>query len=170
MSEKSVISKSSKTADKKKKPIAAAIIAVIILAIVMVTSFSGPTLNKSEQLAYQNAVKMKSMMRDPDSFKLYDQMFLIEKLDENGNVEYTYTLFTYGGTNGYGGVTTNQAVFKDSKYLMNYGDDIDSTDPNFNEKFMASGDLLMYSFPGNSDQYRTINIDIEKIKDKMGLK
>lgn len=156
---------------KNQKPIliASAIIA-FILAILLLANSAGPALTQHEQLAYQNATTMKRMMRDPDSFKLYDEMFLIEKLDENGNVQYTYTIFTYGGTNGYGAMTTAQAIFRDGEYLMDYGDDLDPNDPNFDDMLTASGDLLMYTFPGKGDQYRTININIDKIKTKMGLK
>ena len=155
--------------DRKPILIVSAVVAVILVILLLANS-AGPALTPHEQLAYQNATAMKKMMRDPDSFKLYDEMFLIEKLDENGNVEYTYTIFTYGGTNGYGAMTTAQAIFKDDKYLMNYGEELDANDPNFDDMLTASGDLLMYSFPGNGDQYRTININIDKIKTKMGLK
>lgn len=158
----------SKTVKKNKKPIiiAAAIVAVI-LVVVLIANAAGSTLNEHEQLAYQNAMEMKSMMRDPDSFKLYDQMFLIEKVDDEGNVEYTYTIFKYGGANGYGAITTDQAIFRDGEYIMDYADEPDKDDSDYLDKLKVKAELAMYSL--GSDNFRTVDIDIEKIKDKMGL-
>ena len=166
--ENPAVAEISKTVKKNKKPIiiAAAIVAVI-LVVVMITSMAGATLNEHEQLAYQNAMEMKSMMRDPDSFKLYDQMFLIEKLDEDGNVEYTYTIFKYGGANGYGAITTDQAIFRDGEYIMDYADEPDKDDSDYLDKLTVKAELAMYSL--GSDKFRSVDIDIEKIKDKMGL-
>lgn len=157
-----------KSVKKNKKTIiiAAAIVAVI-LVVVLLANVAGSTLNEHEQLAYQNAMEMKSMMRDPDSFKLYDEMFLIEKVDDNGNVEYTYTIFKYGGANGYGAITTDQAIFRDGEYIMDYAEEPDEDDSDYLDKLKVKAELAMYSF--GSDAFRTVDIDIEKIKDKMGL-
>lgn len=157
-----------KSVKKNKKPIIiAAAIAAVILVIVLIANVAGSTLNEHEQLAYQNAMEMKSMMRDPDSFKLYDQMFLIEKVDDDGNVEYTYTIFKYGGANGYGAITTDQAIFRDGEYIMDYADEPDEDDSDYLDKLKVKAELAMYSL--GSDAFRTVDIDIEKIKDKMGL-
>ena len=159
-----------KTVKKNKKSIIIAVaIAAVIFVIVLIANLAGSTLNEHEQLAYQNAAEMQSMMRDPDSFKLYDQMMLIEKLDDDGNVEYTYTIFKYGGANGYGAITTDQAIFKDGKYVMDYADEPDEEDSDYGEQLTAKLDLAVYSLLGDGDSYRTVDIDIEKIKDKMGL-
>lgn len=168
--ENPAVAEISKTVKKNKKPIiiAAAIVAVI-LVVVLIANAAGSTLNEYEQLAYQNAMEMKSMMRDPDSFKLYDQMFLIEKLDDEGNVEYTYTIFKYGGANGYGAITTDQAIFKDGVYIMDYADEPDADSYKYGEQLTTKLDLSLYNLIGNGDSYRTVDIDIEKIKDKMGL-
>ena len=169
--ENPAIAEITKTAKKNKKPlIIAAGIAVALLVVAVVANIAGSSLNEHEQLAYQNAVEMKSMMRDPDSFKLYDDMFLIEVLEDDGSVKYTYTLFKYGGANGYGAITTDQAIFKDGTYIMDYGDEPDEDSSDYAEQLTTRLDLSLYSLVGDGDGYRTIDVDIAKIKDKMGLK
>lgn len=159
-----------KTVKKNKKPIIiAAAIAAVILVVVLIANLVGSTLNEDEQLAYQNAVEMKSMMRDPDSFKLYDEMFLLKHFDENGDNDYTYTIFKYGGANGYGAITTDEAIFKDGEYIMDYADEPDEEDSDYLEQLEVQMDLLMWQISGDSDSWKMVEIDIAKIKDKMGL-
>ena len=164
------VAKITKTISKHKKPlIIVAAIAAVILVVVLIVSHIGSTLNEDEQLAYQNAVEMKSMMRDPDSFRLYDEMFLLKHFDENGNNDYTYTIFKYGGTNGYGAVTTDEAIFKDGEYVMDYADEPDEEDPDYLEQLTVQMDILLWQLSGDSDSWKMVEIDIGKIKDKMGL-
>jgi hypothetical protein len=96
-------------------------------------------------------------------------MFLIERLDDEGNVEYTYTIFKYGGANGYGAITIDQAIFKDGRYIMDYADEPDEDSSNHLEQLETQADLALYIINGDGNRFRTIDIDIEKIKDKMGL-
>lgn len=153
----------------KKVIIPVAAIAVIAVIAAVIINFMRGNLNEDEQLAYQNAVKMQSMMRDPDSFRLYDEMFLLKCLDDDGHVEYTYTIFKYGGANGYGAITTDEAIFKDGKYIMDYADDPDEDDSNYMEQLGVQLDLALYMLSGDSDTWEMVDIDIEKIKRKMGL-
>lgn len=148
------------------------IIGIVMVAIiaVLIISFVGSNLNEDEQLAYQNAAEMKSMMRDPDSFRLYDEMFLLKHHDDDGNVDYIYTIFKYGGANGYGAITTDEAIFKDGDYIMDYADELDEDDRNYMEQLAAKADLALYILSGgDGDTWERIDIDIEKIKKKMGL-
>ena len=159
-----------KTVKKNKKPIIiAAAIAAVILVVVLIANLVGSTLNEDEQLAYQNAVEMKSMMRDPDSFKLYDEMFLLKHYDENGENDFTYTVFKYGGANGYGAITTDEAIFKDGEYIMDYADEPDEDDPDYIDQLLVKLHLSGYMLTGDSDTWKMVEIDIVKIKDKMGL-
>ena len=144
-------------------------VAVIAIIVGLVINFVGSTLNEDEQLAYQNAVEMKSMMRDPDSFKLYDEMFLLKHFDENGENDFTYTIFKYGGANGYGAIITDEAIFKDGEYIMNYADEPDEDDADYTEQLLAKIHLIGYSLTGDNDTWEMVDIDIGKIKDKMGL-
>lgn len=80
-----------------------------------------------------------------------------------------YTIFKYGGANGYGAITTDQAIFKDGKYIMDYADDPDEDDSNYMEQLDTKMEMLLYGLKGDGDSYRTVDIDIKKIKNKMGL-
>lgn len=157
-------------AKKNKKPlILIAMVVVIAIIVGVVVSFVGSILNEDEQLAYQNALKMQSMMRDPDSFKLYDEMLLLKHFDENGENDYTYTIFKYGGANGYGAITTDEAIFKDGEYIMDYADEPDEDDSDYLEQLAVKMDLLLWQISGDGDSWKLVEIDIEKIKEKMGL-
>ena len=153
----------------KKLLIIIAAIAAVAIAVGLVINFAGSTLSADEQLAYQNAVEMKSMMRDPDSFKLYDEMFLLKHFDENGENDYSYTIFKYGGANGYGAITTDEAIFKDGEYVMDYADEPDTSDTNYLDQCDARYALAAYRLYGDSDTWKMVDINISKIKDKMGL-
>ena len=169
-SEKSESVAVTQKAKTNKKPIIVVVaIAVVAILVGLVIAFAGPILNKDEQLAYQNAVAMRKMLRDPDSFKLYDEMFLLKKLNDDGSLECTYTVFEYGGTNGYGGIVRSEAIFKDDTYIMDYDDDIEVGDSNFMDKISASSDLNSYVLGLYPEKFQMVDIDIEKIKDKMGL-
>ena len=155
---------------KNKKPLLVVAAIAVVLAIGgLILNVMGSTLNEDEQLAYQNAMEMKSMMRDPDSFKLYDEMFLLKHYDDNGEQDYTYTIFKYGGANGYGAITTDEAIFKDGEYIMDYADDPDEDDDNYIDQLMVRLEVTGWSLLGDTDNLKMVEIDIEKIKDKMGL-
>lgn len=156
---------------KKLKNVIVPAVIVAIIAIIagVVINFIGKSLNEDEQLAFQNATKMQSMMKDPDSFRLYDSMFLLKHHDESGKVDYIYTIFKYGGANGYGAITTDEAIFKDGRYIMDYADEPDEDDPNYREELEVKIDLAAYMLSGDSDAWEIVDIDIEKIKKKMGL-
>lgn len=152
--------------NKKKLTIIGGIVAAIIV-LFLVINFAGSSLNEDEQLGYQNAVDLKNMMRDPDSFKLYDEFFLLKHIDDNGENDYTYTIIKYGGANGYGAITTDEAIFKDGEYIMDYAEEPDEDDADYLDKVYAKADLASYIL--GSDGWERVDIDIEKIKDKMGL-
>lgn len=146
------------------------IISIIIIAIVigiLVVRSAHLTLNEDEQLAYQNAVKMQNMMLDPESFRLYDSMCLLKVFDDDGSLKCTYTVFRYGGANGFGAIITHEAIFKDTSFVMNVGDEDDEDDPDRLEKLKTMLDVQIGLL--GSDNIVRIDIDLEKIKNKMGL-
>lgn len=159
----------SKPKSKKKFIIPVIVIAVIAIIAVIAVKFMGTNLSEDEQLAYQNAMDMKSMMKDPDSFKLYDEMFLLKCHDDDGNVSYTYTIFKYGGANGYGAITTDEAIYKDGEFIMNYADEPEEDDSNYMDELGVQLDLALYQMNGAGDTWEQVDIDIEKVKKKMGL-
>lgn len=153
----------------KKVIIPVSIVAVIAIIVALTINIIRNNLSEDEQLAYQNAVEMKSMMRDPDSFRLYDEMFLLKHHDDDGNVDYIYTIFKYGGANGYGAITTDEAIFKDGEYIMDYADEPDEDDRDYIKQLMTKADLALFMLSGGGDDWEMVDIDIEKIKKKMGL-
>lgn len=157
--------------NKKKLTIIGGIVAAIVL-LVLIINFASSSLNADEQLAYQNILQLKNMMKDPDSFKLYDELFLLKHFDEEGNHDYTYTIVKYGGANGYGAITTDEAIFKDGKYVMDYSEDLtqNTDDPDWSEKVMVDLDIQGYIYFDGEEEWERIDLDIEKIKEKMDLK
>ena len=159
---------------QKNKKIKKIIIPVIIIAVVAiiavgVINITKSSLNEDEQLAYQNATELQDRMRNPDSFKLYDEFFILKHHDDDGNVDYTYTIFKYGGANGYGAITTDEAIFKDGEYVMDYADEPDEDDSDYMKQLATKADLALYVLYGDNETWEKVDIDVEKIKDKMGL-
>lgn len=160
------------TVAKKTRKFIKPLIVVAIVAVVAtitIVNLVSSNLNKDEQLAYQNAVELKSMMKDPDSFKLYDEMFLLKHFDENGDNDFTYTVFEYGGTNSFGAVTTDEAIFRDGEYIMDYADEPDEEDSNYIDQLLVELHIAEYALTGDNDTWQMVEIDVEKIKDKMEL-
>lgn len=165
--EKEIKKQNTKKIMKIAIPIAAiAVIAIIVFAVVNLINSS---LNANEQLAYHNAVELKGMLKNPDSFKLYDEFFILKHHDDNGKVDYTYTIFKYGGANGFGAITTDEAIFKDDEYIMNYADEPDKDDSDYMKQLKTKADLAMYILSGDGDTWQKIDIDVEKIKKKMKI-
>ncbi len=163
-------------------------IAIIIVAAIVVALFAfvgnKNSLNEDEKLAYENALTMKNMLKDPDSFKLYDEdmaFVLIKKhedLDNEKPIEYVYTVFKCGGTNSYGATVTTEEVFKDKEYVGTY-EEIDNHDENrgsYSEdlKTRASVDFLLFSasqtLGGTYKGWELVPIDVPKIKKKLKIK
>lgn len=162
--------KQQKSKKIKKIIIPIAIIAFLAVISVVVLNFIKSSLNEDEQLAYQNAVELKGMMRNPDSFKLYDEFFILKHHDDDGNVDYTYTIFKYGGANGYGAITTDEAIFRDGEYIMDYTDEPDEDDSDYMKQLEAKANLALYVLSGgDSETWEKVDIDVEKIKKKMGI-
>lgn len=167
--EKEIEEQNAKKIKKIITPIA--IIAALAIIAVTVLTFINSSLNEDEQLAYQNAVELKNMMKNPDSFKLYDEMFVLKHHDDYGKVDYTYTIFKYGGANGYGAITTDEAIFRDGEYIMDYADEPDEDDSDYMKQLEAKANLALYILSGgDSDTWEKVDINIEKIKKKMGIK
>ncbi len=151
--------------DKLKKIIIpiSAIVAVGIIVVVII-NIIGMNLNEDEQLAYENAVQMRDMMKDPDSFKLYDEMFLLKHNVDGDDTASIYTIFEYGGTNEYGAMIKDEAIFQDGEFIMTRYGDADDDDV---DKVLARYNLSQYSM--FDDNWEKVEIDVDKIKRKMKL-
>lgn len=148
---------------------------VCFLSLSLASCGNNVVLNEEEQQAYECVVTMRSMMKNPDSFKLYDSMYMLQIYDKEGDHLVTYTMFKYGGTNSYGAVVTDEAVFRDGNYLMDYADEADPNADNYKEQLYFKVDINHYETfkalgePSPLYNYNLLELDVEKIKSKMGL-
>ena len=166
------IEEKSETIEKEKKPnIPIKKIGVLIaieIALFAVIGISKSSLNANEKMAYECASDLRDKMKDPDSFKLYDEMFLLEYTNEKGTS--SVLVFKYGGANSYGAILTDHAIYADGEYIMDYDEFSEMNESNtadFGKKFSATWPLSMWMM--GSSNVEKIDIDVEKIKDKMGL-
>lgn len=178
--ESTEISKPKSSSNKKKVIIISsciiAVVAVISIIVTLVLLNRNIKLNENEQQVYENCKYLKSIMKNPDSFKLYDDSILFLKhYDEDGYQDFTYSVIKYGGTNGYGALTTSEAIFKDGRYIMDYEDDLDEDDYTYEEKRTIKLDLLDYKVSlelngEEPDNLKLVDINFDKVMKKMKIK
>lgn len=153
------------------------IIVASILSIIAVVSFfflkNKVILNDDEQLAFDNIMSMKAMMKDPDSFKLYDEIEVYRIYNDDGSLNRRYTIFKYGGTNSYGGIVSNEAIFEDQTFLINYDDELTDADKKDIDMGIRKAYAKLYfahmALYGLDDNTEEADINIDKIKSKVGL-
>ncbi len=154
------------------KKVLIVLVAVALCMVLVIVTFLGSVLNEEEQNGLDCLMQTKRMMKNPDSFKLYDTMFMIKKYDENHQLLYTYTIFRYGGTNGYGAMVASTAVFKNGTYLMDLDEELQEDSPNYNDQFIFSVDWAAYKsynyILGNNNVqntgFETVELNRRKIK------
>jgi len=152
--------------NKTKLPVIIVTIIICAISVALAVYFKSPALSEDEQLAYQNAAEMRSLLEVPNSFSLGDTIVLLKKIADDGSVDYIYTIFDYVGTNRYGSLVSGEAIFKDHKYIMDYSD----TPIKDNEEKMAvQFEIKKYMQGGGGETLQAVIIDSQKIKDKMGL-
>ena len=174
-----IVETKNKSHSKKggKIAIIVSVILVIVLSSILLISTLIPSLNAEEKLAYENALTMQKMLKSPDSFTLYEEMYIIKCFDEDQNLKYTYTVFEYGGANSYGVTLKSTALFKDDEYIMEFIYNPDNSDYNYlsEEERAALSEVnwVLFLIDHNNKiepKYELINIDIEKIKKEMNSK
>lgn len=141
-------------------------VTVCAISVILAVYFKGPSLSEDEQIAYQNAVEMRSLLETPNSFALGDTIVLLKKISDDGSVDYTYTIFDYVGANQYGSLISGEAIFKDHKYIMDY---TDTPIKDNEEKMAVQFEIKKYLQGGGGKTLQAVIIDSQKIKDKMGL-
>ena len=171
---------------KRFKKIIIIIATMIIIAIIalLLINMLVPSLSNEEKLAYENALTMQKMLKSPDSFKLYDEMYVIKCFDEEQNLRYTYTVFEYGGANSYGVTLKSTALFQDDEYIMEFIYRPDNSDYEYlsekEQSALAEVNWVLFLINDytqiepeyeiiNIGEYEIINIDVEKISKEMNL-
>lgn len=100
---------------------------LIICSIVGVIICQKSKLTHDEQWALDCVQDLKSMMNDEDSFRLEDDIVIIDYADGYGvNVEKNkYTYISYSANNGYGARMKGVAMYKGFIFVGKYDDDSD---------------------------------------------
>jgi len=160
----------------KKIIVIAAILIIISITALLLINMLIPSLSNEEKIAYENALTMQKMLKSPDSFKLYDEMYIIKCFDEEQNLRCTYTVFEYGGANSYGVILKSTALFQDDEYIMEFIYRPDNSDyEDLSEKEQAALAevnwvlFLINNYNPIEPKYELINIDVEKISKEMNL-
>ena len=98
-------------------PVLLGIVVALVLCVVGVFVLTG--LNPYEETALENCQTLKRMLKDPNSFTLYENIYIYPDSESYGTLYY----ISYGGANSYGAMVQDVAVFEETTYLGNYGDD-----------------------------------------------
>lgn len=143
-------------------------------------------LTEHEKICYHDAVTMKKIMKNSDSFKLYDDMALLT-IDHKDRINpSTITLFKYSGTNSYGVMITNTAVFYNGEFMFNAEEGPDKNAANFTTQLACLEECATYATEvkinkilgavsednleiENETDYKLYKIDSQVISNAMGL-
>ena len=173
-----ITEKITSTVKKHKKIV---IIGSVVLSIVILLSFvigiAGSVLTPDEQFAYDIVASLRNSMVDRDAFTLYDNIYIFRHYNENGENDYTYTVFEYASANGYGGIESEIAIYKDYEKKLNYSslENWCNKTPNSlaDAYYQQSCILLKFDIDtcldGNGSilGYETIIVDARKIENKL---
>ena len=105
---------------------------IVVIAVIITTSlflFSIYNISPDEQIAITNVKDLKSMLKDPDSLKLYEDVLIIWYTDLEGDYNF-YTYINYGAKNSYGAMSRSIAMYEGYSYI---GDMEDTEDINIAE-------------------------------------
>jgi len=83
-------------------------------------------LSNDELIAVENVKDLKSMLKDPDSLKLYEDVLIIWYTDLEGDYNF-YTYINYGAKNSYGAMSRSIAMYEGYIYIGDM-EDIEDTD------------------------------------------
>ncbi len=173
-----------KKAKKYKKAIViGSIILSFVILLSVVIGVISSTLTPDEQFAYDIVESFRDTMVDREAFTLYDYVYIFRHYNENGENDYTYTVFDYAFSNGMGGLTSETAIFKDYEYDLDYSDmeRICNSTPNYSNPILnitalqQKQEYLLIKFDidacleGKGDMlgYETIVVDTQKIQKKL---
>lgn len=108
---------------KKQAIISGAIGILIVLSMVI---FQKSRLTYDEERALECVQDLHDMMRDENSFKLEDDILLINYVDKTIDLKeelYCFSYISYSGNNGLSGKTKGLAIYNRNEYLGDYTDE-----------------------------------------------
>ena len=139
-----------------------------VVIAVIIFLFSIYNISPDEEIAITNVKDLKSMLKDPDSLKLYEDVLIIWYTDLEGDYNF-YTYINYGAKNSYGAMIKSIAMYEGYSYI---GDMEDIEDINIaetdSEKRNERLKLLKAEAPYLC--YMAKGIDNEKDISKEGVK
>ena len=104
---------------KKIKIIALLVIVTMIVVGCILWALSNQMSN-DEKIVLENSKDLRQMLKDPDSFKLQEDILLLWYKDsEEGELEF-YTYISYGAKNGYGAMDRDTAMYKGYTYVGDF--------------------------------------------------
>lgn len=135
------------------------LIAIIFLGVVIFGILRGG-LNNYEKQALENCRALQQALINPQSFSLYGDVYVYPSQDEDfGTIYY----ISYSGTNSYGGVVQQLAVFEGNTYLGDYEDE-KSDFYNEDEYYHFELAIFPYELCENNNNFdELIHIDPDKI-------
>ena len=90
---------------------------IAIFGAIMAYGAKMSNLSEDEKRAVERCEWLISIMKDPDSFKLYEDIQIFECYErETGECMHSYMIIDYGGRNGYGGMVRSSALFDGDEY------------------------------------------------------
>lgn len=140
---------------------------IVIITVIFIFFFQSNSLNKYEKQIYEGCLELKGMMKDPNSFILYENAAAIEN-EEDGNV---YSIVEYGGANSYGATIKGEAVFLNGEYMFDTDEEIEVGE----SKSITSAKLeilqIMYGIQlnGSPTGYKVTKVDLDKVKNKLDI-
>lgn len=131
-----------------RKGILVGIIAVVLCALGLIFALT-TGMSTEEKAAAANCEEMKTMLKDPDSFKLYDiQMFTCFSDDKSAELDGPYMFIEYGARNSYGGMVRSVAAFDSQGFLGLRDWDYDEAQENLSASRYKEFLLMKMSYLG----------------------
>lgn len=154
--------------NKKNKKIMqiAAVGAAVLILVVGFFIIKNNTLSSNGKHALNIVDHLQGIMKDPDSFKLREDVVVI--VDEDVN---TYTFISYSSNNSYGAALTGLAMYENYTYVGDYYDDDDDFGSTEELKAFkkAKATLAMWRLGGSKNWISSEAVSRKKIGKKLHI-
>lgn len=169
---------------KTKLLLLVSMMAVIVLLVCVAMKLARPNLSENEKRALENCEYLIDHLKNPDSFKLYDEIILLRAVDYETNEENEWMFIEYGATNGYGAMVRSTDAFDQQGYLGDINEDEDDFKEDNPDRYL---DFLMmkltlnvalmdqnYGIGYNPEKtsgtwYEFVTIPVDNIIQKLGI-
>ena len=112
-------------------------------------------------------------MKNPDSFKLQDDILVIDYVDKNSSINeiYIFTYIDYTAENSYGGTVRSIAVYEGYTYIgeLEDFDDMEKDDENYAIALQSRIAYLERGLYGDSEDLISEIVSAKKIASKLHI-